>query len=76
MKAQGAIENKKDIGMFVVRLLFIRAYSSIFNADLLLARHVTYTWTCVYNEPEIKVCQPSREGIKVMYDLGRCYENF
>ena len=41
-----------------------------FNADLLLARHVThlaaYTWTCVYSEPEIKVCQPSCEDITVI----------
>ena len=43
-----------------------------------LSRHVThlaYTWTCVCNEPEIKVRQHSREDIKVIYDPGRCYEN-
>ena len=42
------------------------------------SRHVThlaYTWTCVCNEPEIKVRQHSREDIKVIYDPGRCYEN-
>ena len=70
--------------MFVVCLLLIRMWVSILLSSnayffwLVTSRHVThlaYTWTCVCNEPEIKVRQHSREDIKVIYDPGRCYEN-
>ena len=58
----------------------MKYYSSILQRILFFgsSRHVThlaYTWTCVCNEPEIKVRQHSREDIKVIYDPGRCYEN-
>ena len=49
--------------------------SHIFSSDFVLVTHLAYTWTCVCNEPEIKVRQHSREDIKVIYDPGRCYEN-
>ena len=60
---------------YVCGCLFFYPPTHTFFGSSRHVTHLAYTWTCVCNEPEIKVRQHSREDIKVIYDPGRCYEN-
>ena len=60
---------------YVCGCLFFYPPTHTFFGSSRHVTHLAYTWTCVCNEPEIKVRQHSREDIKVIYNPGRCYEN-
>ena len=81
MKAHGGIQKKRLECLlyvccsYVCGCLFFYPPTHTFFGSSRHVTHLAYTWTCVCNEPEIKVRQHSREDIKVIYDPGRCYEN-
>ena len=81
VKAHGGIQKKRLECLlyvccsYVCGCLFFYPPTHTFFGSSRHVTHLAYTWTCVCNEPEIKVRQHSREDIKVIYDPGRCYEN-
>ena len=74
VKAHGGIQKKRLECLlyvccsYVCGCLFFYPPTHTFFGSSRHVTHLAYTWTCVCNEPEIKVRQHSREDIKVIYD--------